>query len=412
MFKFPFDLGTGTGGVGFFEPPPYSINPGGVRSTEPIATPETIIDDPLSVYRQQMKTLMTTRLYNGQRKFIAVVLAVGRLDGEKSNFFSMFKTRFDEPVVPTFLCMIPDLHAHLPSPYDFIDVEDKVEAALRFPIYELADNSPESVNSFLGVTQGSLVEVEFFDAQRLTLGKVTKILRINGDERSAEDVAAADALRDNPSTPRRLLPEGQSVLDIVGEASINATESGIFVGDDLPVASAVNAEAQFWKGKNERSPEALSRLSLYWGATDLDSQPSNVPWSAAFVSYIIQKSGGSLPGSGAHWKYVEAAGRGEGGYGLLKTDMIGSTDQILPNLGDILVKPRSGTTGYETHGDVVWKIENNVAYLAGGNLGDSVKTDITVTLDEEGYYSGVGSYQSIVKLGARREDSYAPISYA
>ena len=269
MFKFPFDLGSDEGGVGFFEPPPYSINPGGIRSTEPIATPETIIDDSLSVYRQQMKTLMTTRLYNGQRKFIAVILAVGRLDGEKSNFFSMFKTRFDEPVVPTFLCMIPDLHAHLPSPYDFANVEDKVDAALRFPVYELADNSPESVNSFLGVTQGSLVEVEFFDAQRLTLGKVTKILRINGDERSAADVAARDALRNNPSTPARQLPEGQNVLDIVGENAVNASESGIFVGDDLPVASVVNAEAEFWRGKNERSPEALSRLSLYWGATDL-----------------------------------------------------------------------------------------------------------------------------------------------
>jgi hypothetical protein len=81
---------------------------------------------------------------------------------------------------------------------------------------------------------------------------------------------------------------------------------------------------------------------------------------------------------------------------------------IKAQVGDILFKSRGkgkkkGTDSEmskygATHSDLVWKVENGVAHLAGGNLGDSNKTSIKISLKSNGSYpTDAGGYIAMLK---------------
>jgi hypothetical protein len=117
------------------------------------------------------------------------------------------------------------------------------------------------------------------------------------------------------------------------------------------------------------------------------------------------KSDRTFPGSYAHWLYSESVKDSEGPWTLWKT----RENKITAQVGDVLVKARRGSkapnppVNTATHGDVVYKIENNKAYLAGGNLGGGVsgkqtaKIATTLSLTKEGYYQSYGQYEIVLK---------------
>ena len=197
------------------------------------------------------------------------------------------------------------------------------------------------------------------------------------------------------------VPLRRSVLDET-ELTFNEDESGRIMGDDLPgVTGVVAEEMAFWTDKVETDPEAYARLQLYWDTIGvMDWDPVGTPWSAAYISYVLQAAGSGLPGAAAHYLYVEQAKRGEAGYDAV---VVKNTSSLVKaNIGDVLVKDRGdGREDYfKTHGDIVYAIANDQAYLSGGNLGGTVKTEI-LELDNDGYYRSFGSYEMLVKLGAR-----------
>ena len=57
-------------------------------------------------------------------------------------------------------------------------------------------------------------------------------------------------------------------------------------------------------------------------------------------------------------------------------------------MGDIL--------GYDGHSDIVYKIQDNKAHLAGGNLSQTAKIAATVSL-ENGAYPSNGKYVLVLK---------------
>ena len=197
------------------------------------------------------------------------------------------------------------------------------------------------------------------------------------------------------------VPLRRSVLDET-ELTFNEDESGRIMGDDLPgVTGVVAEEMAFWTDKVETDPEAYARLQLYWDTIGvMDWDPVGTPWSAAYISYVLQAAGSGLPGAAAHYLYVEQAKRGEAGYDAV---VVKNTSSLVKaNIGDVLVKDRGdGREDYfKTHGDIVYAIANDQAYLSGGNLGGTVKTEI-LELDNDGYYRSFGPYEMLVKLGAR-----------
>ena len=187
-------------------------------------------------------------------------------------------------------------------------------------------------------------------------------------------------------------------------------ESYQYISSSAPVSpklkGIVETELDFWSDKIETDESAKPRLKLYWDNLDVKEWTAkDTAWSAAFISYVVMKSDRTFPGSYAHWLYSESVKDSEGPWTLWKT----RENKITAQVGDVLVKARRGSkapnppVNTATHGDVVYKIENNKAYLAGGNLGGGVsgkqtaKIATTLSLTKEGYYQSYGQYEIVLK---------------
>ncbi len=143
---------------------------------------------------------------------------------------------------------------------------------------------------------------------------------------------------------------------------------------------AALAELDAWEGLTENDPGAHDLLGAYWDGLGQE-QPHSVPWSAAFISYVVEKGDpGALSGSAAHIEYARAAYRAIGTPGRYWAHKPRGT-RVEP--GDILVKSRgaaltwadvAGPTGHhKTHGDLVTSVAGDTATAVGGNLDNTVK---------------------------------------
>ena len=167
------------------------------------------------------------------------------------------------------------------------------------------------------------------------------------------------------------------------------------------VTTTAQTEIDFWNGRkesNNSSPMwAQERLTTYWrNLNAMWGLNGKEPWSAAFISYVIQQNDLSFPGSAAHMNYAHTgfsrlvAGNTSG---WLTFDV---TEKVKVKVGDVFVKPRGGSYT-NSHGDVVYKIENGKAHLAGGNVSDTAKDVGSITVDSAGYISNAGPYLVVVK---------------
>ena len=174
-------------------------------------------------------------------------------------------------------------------------------------------------------------------------------------------------------------------------------QSDIIQSPNLPISPQVLKELQFWKGKKESHSAAYPRLKNYWSHIKYGKwSPSGTPWSAAFISYVLRGTG--FKGAGAHYVYVQNVLRGQSA-GWKAFSIPKNKGKIKLAVGDVLVRPRSG--GYtNTHGDVVFKIANGKAYLAGGNLGDTAKTASVITVDKNGIAQNIPRYMVLLKKNA------------
>ena len=170
------------------------------------------------------------------------------------------------------------------------------------------------------------------------------------------------------------------------------TISGTISGTGAPIGPRVQDDLAFWSGRTEATPDAYETLSRYWehvGFTDWT--PGGTPWSAAWISYQLRDQ--NFAGSAAHWEYVQSVMQGESpgwkAYSIPKNN-----GRIALAVGDVLVRARSGSDT-ATHGDLVYKIENDKAYLAGGNLSDTAKTAKTIPLQNG--LATIPNYQVILK---------------
>ena len=104
----------------------------------------------------------------------------------------------------------------------------------------------------------------------------------------------------------------------------------------------------------------------------------DTPWSAAFISYIMQEAGVDFPAHYAHTEYAQKIRSTPGNYGfkVINPDISGSIG-FLP--GDIVIQNTSANnkfvdevwSGTGTHGDIV-KSTGTYGYLIGGNMSKSV----------------------------------------
>ena len=172
-------------------------------------------------------------------------------------------------------------------------------------------------------------------------------------------------------------------------------------GRDLNISNRVQTEIDAWGGIVETDPEAQERLSAYWSNIGVTGWSPSTPWSGAFISYLLRDQ--DFPGDGLHSNYVSEVIEGNyPGWTAYNTESI-NDGTIQVNIGDVLVKRRSG--GYVNgHGDLVYAIENGQAKLVGGNLSNGLRTTNLQLLDSN--VLGATNYDVILKKGAQKKTNW------
>jgi len=174
-------------------------------------------------------------------------------------------------------------------------------------------------------------------------------------------------------------------------------ELAVGLPSDVPPSggiTGVNARAKAelfkWGGRTERNPDIQPYLASYWETVGLDDWEPSIPWSAAFVSYLMRPYG--LPSEAAHWRYTQAVVDGKvPGW---KAYAIVQPVKLAP--GDILVRPRGVGVPEDdeywwSHGDVVYQADRSGARWIGGNLSDRLKSGELATSDGKADLRGLYS---------------------
>ncbi|MBK8903634.1 MAG: DUF2272 domain-containing protein [Anaerolineaceae bacterium] len=160
----------------------------------------------------------------------------------------------------------------------------------------------------------------------------------------------------------------------------------------------------------EDNPQIRSILEGYWrkGAGWLPKETrwwSTVPWSAAFISWVMRHAGAGqdFRYSGAHAVYIAAArdNRLANNSNPFKAYRI---SEAAPQLGDLVCRRRqSGVTydnvrrGHLTHCDVVTAVKAGRVLTIGGNVSNSVSIT-PVAIDGNGRITDP-RYFAIIKIG-------------
>jgi hypothetical protein len=157
-----------------------------------------------------------------------------------------------------------------------------------------------------------------------------------------------------------------------------------------------------WEGKTETDPSRSSDLVSYWKLVGKDfsnkqmqqsSTHSSYPWSAVYISHLIDKSGyKNFNPKTTHSGYVVDAKKNRTNK-LKDSYWAHKPSELLEvEIGDILIKGRSGTNpnldtingGVLSHGDIVIDLASvngqKYAITQGGNLSNTVKqTKVALT---------------------------------
>lgn len=148
------------------------------------------------------------------------------------------------------------------------------------------------------------------------------------------------------------------------------------------------------KGGFEADKGFSQRVSEYWKigtGSQLTGQDRDVPWSSAFISYIMKKAGAGdkFVYNASHSKYItdSISNRKKG---KLNEAFVGyKINEVSPEVGDLVCYSRQSGVGYDTtgnyksHCDLVVKKSKNQIEVIGGNVNDSVTKKI-VSTDSKG----------------------------
>jgi len=192
-------------------------------------------------------------------------------------------------------------------------------------------------------------------------------------------------------------------LESTTEADSVATKTGIDTkkqNDYLSrIGGIIDEEYKLWgsgsgtlKDTMCDNSTVIAALTKYWAAakSSIKSFPceggDNSPWSAAFISFIMQKSGVEFPFSTSHNVYITKS-RDDKNYPWKAYDIADQNATV--SVGDLVCYGRAADidisfndikSGSKTHCDCVKDITALKAYSYGGNVSNTVKqTEITLT---------------------------------
>jgi hypothetical protein len=286
-------------------------------------------------------------------------------------------------------------------------VDLQIEIGCKFMVQNL-----HSLTASLGRTP---TPVETYMAHQQGIDGAIKILKADPDA-AIEDIIGRDAARNNAFgglTVRQTINKfGATYKDNEKEAAALVTvspkieTSGILQAGPV-LAKAVQfalAEMETFARKNgevvtETQKPLKARVLEYFkfvGREDV-TNPSSVPWSAAFISFVMNAAGGTqFPFAGDHATYALKA---------LANRIAGKMDapivyfdknELAPRVGDLIgssrtseVRNRADMEGFlpgrhfDAHTDLVVEVSPGKVKAIGGNVGETIKIT-TVRTTEEG----------------------------
>jgi hypothetical protein len=170
----------------------------------------------------------------------------------------------------------------------------------------------------------------------------------------------------------------------------NANKEWKLWGKPLILSGKVQEEGEF-----ECSNIYRERVGEYWrkGVNSNQDGCSNSPWSSAFISFLMRKSGAGneFPYSSAHNNYIRPFIQNRKS-GIKSNFKAYKLQEKKPELGDLVCYSRESgvdydtTRNYKSHCDIVVdvnKIKGNIEVI-GGNVNDGVTKRI-LTVDSKGY---------------------------
>ncbi|WP_299414237.1 DUF2272 domain-containing protein [Acaryochloris sp. IP29b_bin.148] len=136
-------------------------------------------------------------------------------------------------------------------------------------------------------------------------------------------------------------------------------------------------------GLKENQSGAIERVNEYWqtvGRDDLDGTDRDWPWSAAFISWVMQEAGAGdrFEYSASHSTYIADAVASRKNGDNDAAFVAYRLDEYSPQVGDLVGFSRqSGVTfdsppPYKSHTDIVVAVREGEIDVIGGNTSDSV----------------------------------------
>ncbi|UPK00894.1 DUF2272 domain-containing protein [Bradyrhizobium sp. 170] len=183
-------------------------------------------------------------------------------------------------------------------------------------------------------------------------------------------------------------------IDAGGNTTKNETSNGVPNRRKETVDPFSSHVANYWLGiPSKQYDDLVKKFAKAKGRLD---GTVDLAWSAAFISYCMQMAGAgsNFPYSSGHatWMVQSIKNRSNG---KLKAALVGFRLGEIPlKPGDLIARPRQDGITYDnavekgwfiSHSDIVVEVdkEKNVAYVVGGNVGQSV-SKAKVTIDSDG----------------------------
>ena len=175
----------------------------------------------------------------------------------------------------------------------------------------------------------------------------------------------------------------------------------IFSDSNFKIRLKDQAEAEcnfFGKGtKKEREDGFWQHIVQYWKEAlninniDTPTDVGNVPWSAAFISWIMKQGGAGdkFKYNSSHSVYIRDAIKKRKNQISDAAFVAFKIDEVTPQVGDLVCAPRQSGVTYDTtddyisHCDLVVAKRSNEIDIIGGNVSNSV-TKKTLKLDANG----------------------------
>jgi len=182
---------------------------------------------------------------------------------------------------------------------------------------------------------------------------------------------------------------------LLGYVSAAFLRQPVSAAKEILISATVTEWLRFKQGNSlEDDAPYYKFVGEYWKklGLDLDGRDTDQPWSAAFISFVVDKANYSgFKSAAAHHHYIHDA---------IEKRKSKSTapfwgfklDEHKPQLGDMVCQWRESSVifdrlpsgGFKSHCDIIVEIRDNEVRAMGGNVGNSVSIS-AFQLDASGF---------------------------